>query len=122
VCAPELEAQIASEMNTVRINVNSMYPFRNIQVEQQANARTRVVAANQKLRLDFLYALNPDCTSIGFATVRILEQPKHGRITVENGTGFANFLQNNLRYECNRRRSDGVILIYEPDSDFTGTD
>jgi hypothetical protein len=122
VCPPELEAQIASEMNTVRINVNSTYSFRSPQAAQHTRELTRVVASDQKLRLDFLYALNPDCTSMGFATVRIIEQPHHGRITVENGTGFTNFPQNNLRYECNKSRADGVIVIYEPDPGFTGTD
>jgi hypothetical protein len=122
VCAPELEAQIASDMNAVRINVNSSYSFRGIQGAQQPLERTRVVASDQKLRLDFLYSVNPDCTSMGFATVRITEQPKHGRITVENGTGFTSFPQNNQRYECNKKRSDGVVVVYEPDSGFTGTD
>jgi Domain of Unknown Function with PDB structure (DUF3857)/Transglutaminase-like superfamily len=122
VCPPELEAQITSEMNMVRINVYSTYSFRSPQAAQQTLERTRVVASDQKLRLDFLYALNPDCTSIGFATVRIIEQPHHGRITVENGTGFTNFPQNNLRYQCNKSRADGVVVIYEPHSGFTGTD
>jgi hypothetical protein len=122
VCSPELEAQISNDMNAVRINVFSSYSFRSIQGAQQTLERTRVVASDQKLRLDFLYSVNPDCTSMGFATVRIIEQPKHGRITVENGTGFTNFPQNNQRYECNKKRSDGVIVVYEPDSGFTGTD
>ena len=104
------------------INVNSAYSFGSIQGAQQTLERTRVVASDQKLRLDFLYSVNPDCTSMGFATVRIIEQPKHGRLTVENGTGFTSFPQNNQRYECNKKRSDGVIVVYEPDSGFIGTD
>jgi hypothetical protein len=122
VCAPELEAQISSDMNAVRINVFSSYSFRSVQGAQQTLERTRVVASDQKLRLDFLYSMNPDCTSMGFATVRIIEQPKHGRISVENGTGFTSFPQSNQRYECNKKRSDGVVVVYEPDSGFTGTD
>ena len=59
---------------------------------------------------------------MGFATVRIIEQPKHGRVTIENGTGFTAFPQNNLQYKCNQHGSDGVILTYEPESGFTGTD
>ena len=121
VCAPELEAKIAGDMNAVGINVNSSYSFGGIQAAQQTLELSRAVASDQKLRLEFLYSLNADCTSMGFATVRIVEQPKHGRITVENGTGFTNFPQNNQRYECNKSRSDGVIVIYEPDSGFAGT-
>ena len=48
----------------------------------------RAVAAEQKLRLDFFYWINPDCSSIGVSTVRIIEPPKNGRLTVENSTGF----------------------------------
>ena len=81
----------------------------------------RAVAADHKLRLDFLYSINPDCTSIGFASVRVIEQPQHGRITVENGTGFTNFPAANPRAECNKRRSDGVAIIYEPEPGYTGS-
>jgi hypothetical protein len=92
----------------------------------QAAAQTfelrRAVASGQKLRLDFLFSLNPDCTSMGFATVRVLEEPKHGKITVDEGTGFTNFPQNNQRYQCNKTRSDGVVIVYEPESGFVGTD
>ncbi len=122
VCAPELEAQIAGDMNAVRVNVNSSYAFRSAQTAQQTLELTRAVASDQTLRLDFLFALNPDCTSLGFATVRILGQPKHGKFTYENGTGFTTFPQDNSRSECNKRRSDGVILTYEPDMGFIGSD
>jgi hypothetical protein len=83
---------------------------------------SRVVAADQDRRLDFLYSINPDCTSIGYATVRIVEQPKHGAITIENSTGFTNFPAANLRAECNKRRSDGVAIIYKPEAGYTGPD
>jgi hypothetical protein len=122
VCTPELEALIAGDMNTVRTNVNSSYAFASAHVVQPTVEFTRAVASEQKLRLDFLYSLNPDCTSMGFATVRIIEQPKHGMITIENGTGFPAFPQTDPRFECNKRRSDGVVVIYEPESGFTGTD
>jgi hypothetical protein len=82
----------------------------------------RTVAADQKLRLDFLYSINPDCTSIGFTTVRVLEQPKHGKIAIENDAGLTNFQASNPRAECNKRRSDGVAVIYEPEPGYTGTD
>jgi hypothetical protein len=82
----------------------------------------RAVAAGGKLRLDFLYSINPDCTSIGFATVRVVEQPRHGRMTVDNGTGFTNFPASNPRAECNKRRSDGVVVVYEPEPGYFGGD
>ena len=83
---------------------------------------SRTVAADQKLRLDFLYSINPDCTSIGFATVRVLEQPKHGTIAIANDTGYTNVPARNPRAECNKRRSDGVAVTYQPEPGYTGTD
>jgi hypothetical protein len=83
---------------------------------------SRVVAADRNIRLDTLFSINPDCTSIGYATVRIVEQPKHGMVTIENSTGFTNFPANNLRAECNKQRSDGVAIIYKPEPGYTGPD
>jgi hypothetical protein len=71
----------------------------------------RTVAADGKIRLDF-----------GFATIRMMEEPKHGKITIENGTGFTNFPDNNPRVECNKRKSDGVVVTYQPAPGYTGPD
>lgn len=83
---------------------------------------TRVAVADQPLRVAFAPHLNPDCSSIGFMTVRIIEPPKHGKISVENGTGFSVYLQSDLRYECNKRRTDGVIISYNPEAGYRGPD
>ena len=111
----------------VRINLSNVYGFRPAAVvtappSDRPREVRRVVAVDHKLQLDFLYSLNPDCSSNGFATIRILDQPKSGKIAVENGTGFSNFPQNNVRFDCNKRRSDGVLVIYEPNPGFAGSD
>ena len=122
VCAPELEARIADDMKAARGNVNASYAFAVVQSAPRIVEIKRTGVSDQKLRLDFLYSLNPDCTSMGFATVRVIEPPKHGRIIVENGTGFPSFPQNNPRFECNKSRSDGVTVSYEPEPGFVGSD
>jgi hypothetical protein len=43
-------------------------------------------------------------------------------VTIENGTGFTSFPEKNLRSECNKRRSDGVSVLYDPEPGFTGPD
>ena len=83
---------------------------------------TRAVPAEHKLQVDFFYSINPDCSVIGLANVRVLEQPHDGEVVVENGTGFPNFPPNNQRYECNKVKSDGVAVVYEPRPGFTGAD
>jgi hypothetical protein len=129
-CAPQVEAQIAGDLNLVWVHTHGGFAFVSPGQSPAASAPkpaqpvelARVVAADQKLRLDFLYSINPDCSSIGFSTVRIIEPPKNGRLTVENGAGFTNFPQGNPRFDCNKRRSDGVVLQYEPNPGFSGTD
>jgi hypothetical protein len=141
-CQPELEAQIAGDINALRGNVNMSFVFHRAWPPAAAVATAtpasltaptavtrvrltpvaattapaqagpaapntvdlkRAGAAGAKLRLDFLYSINPDCTSIGFATIRVVDQPRHCRITIDNGTGFTNFPASNPRTECNKR-------------------
>ncbi len=83
---------------------------------------SRTVAADQKVRIAFFYDINPDCSSTGFAAIRITEPPQHGKITIENGNGFTSFPENNIRFACNKQRSDGVVVIYQPAPGYTGTD
>src|SRR5262249_37726247 len=67
----------------------------------------RVVVVDQPVQIEFVTALNPDCSVIGVAGVRTVDEPKHGKLTVEKGGGFTNFPQDNTRSACNRRRSAG---------------
>jgi hypothetical protein len=129
VCPAEVDAEIAPDMRTVNAYVHATYSFTPDPVAAAGAAaaaqtveQSRTVATGHKVQLDFLYAINPDCTSIGFATVRVIEQPKHGKITVDNGTGFTNFPQNNPRSTCNKTRSDGVVVAYEPEDGYIGQD
>jgi hypothetical protein len=117
VCPPEMEAEIAADMNAVRINVNSTYGF-----APQSLQLTRDVVANQRVRLDFLFSLNLDCSSTGYAMVQVIEAPTHGKATVANGTGFSTFPANNPRSACNKSRSDGAVVFYDPEPGFVGTD
>jgi hypothetical protein len=188
VCPPDLEAKIAADLNTVRVNVFSSFGFGASQPTAaskpaevavgQANSRrevddkgyvknlalelgtkppatpnptvaqnppaaqsprpapsspnapaapqtveiTRVAAIGQKLRVEFLYSIQPDCSSSGETNVRIVEAPQHGTLMVENGQGFTNFPKDNQRYDCNTRKSDGTLVFYEPESGFSGKD
>jgi tetratricopeptide (TPR) repeat protein len=84
--------------------------------------RKRVVAAEQKSRLEFLYSLNPDCSSEGQMVVRTSEPPQHGMLTIENGQEATNFPKDNQRFACNNQKSDGVFVFYQPAPGYTGTD
>src|SRR5262245_18209943 len=65
---------------------------------------------------------NPDCTANGMPTVRITQDPQHGRLTITRGAVFAYFPPSNARSACNRRRVPGVTLRYISQRGYTGTD
>jgi hypothetical protein len=83
---------------------------------------SRVVPTDQKRQIDFLSSINPDCSPVGSIVVRVTEQPHDGKVLVENGTGFTNYPFENQRYECNKRKSEGVLIFYEPHPAFAGAD
>jgi hypothetical protein len=49
-------------------------------------------------------------------------KPRNGKLAVEKDAGFSNYPANDQRYECNKRKSDGVAVVYEPNPGFTGAD
>jgi transglutaminase-like putative cysteine protease len=83
---------------------------------------TRVTAAEQKIRIAFFSALEPDCSSAGETTVRVAERPQHGKLTIENGQAFTNFPKDNQRFECNTRKSGGTLVFYQPEAGYAGPD
>jgi hypothetical protein len=83
---------------------------------------TEMVAAGQKLRVAFLYSIQPNCSPVGQIAIRILEQPQHGTLTIEEGQGFTIFADDNPRAACNTSKSDGTLVFYRPNDDYLGTD
>src|SRR5262249_32589512 len=77
---------------------------------------------DQPLQVAFLYSINPDCSSIGVARVLTVEEPKHGKLTIEKKSGFTSFPQENPRSACNRRRSEGMTVSYQPEPGYLGAD
>ena len=53
---------------------------------------------------------------------RTIEPPKHGKISIDREAGYSNFPQNNPRFDCNKNRSEGVKVTYEPNRGFVGDD
>src|ERR1700722_19665823 len=88
----------------------------------QALELTRAATAEQKSRLDFLYDLQPDCSSVEKLEVRVLEQPQHGTLAIENGRAFTEFPQDGRRGAGHARQSDGRLVFYQPDGDYRGAD
>ena len=54
--------------------------------------------------------------------MRVLEQPQHGTLAIENGQAFTEFPQDDRRAACNAHRSDGTLVFYQPGADYRGAD
>jgi len=88
----------------------------------QAQSATKYAVSGRPLRLSFFNSTNPDCTTEGRPTIRLIRAPEHGRVTVAQTTGFPNFPVSNIRNECNRRRVIGAAIDYVSQRGFTGAD
>ncbi len=116
VCSPAVEAEIAADMNSIGTDLFSSFAF------AAPTNLSRVATAGEKRTLDFLAALNVDCTSIGSATAHIVDQPQHGVAAAENGTGRPNYPPGNPRSACNKRQVPGTLVTYQSEPDFAGSD
>lgn len=76
------------------------------------NSFKRVAIAAKPLKLSHYMSVNPDCTPIGTATVRVLTGPQNGSVSVRPGSDFPYFYRNNIRSNCNGRRVASQQLWY----------
>lgn len=82
----------------------------------------KVTVAGKPLKVDSHYSINPDCSSLGQATVRVLEAPKHGKVETRETTDFPTFRESNSRHHCNTRRVPVTQIVYVPAPGYTGQD
>ncbi len=82
----------------------------------------RSVPSGSNRQIDFLASINPDCSSIGLATVRLVDGPAHGVLTTDKGRDYKPFAAPNPRHACNKRRLSGVKVFYQSETGFYGVD
>jgi len=83
---------------------------------------SRSAIAGHEVRLDYFYAMHPDCTLESIPNVVVKVQPAHGTVRAENGEVYSAYPPTNIRYACNLRKSSGVTVIYTPTPGYTGSD
>jgi hypothetical protein len=88
----------------------------------QAQSITRYTTPGHPVKLSFYSSTNPDCTSIGWPTIRLTRAPEHGRVSVKHTTDFPTFRTDNIRSACNGRRVPGGAIYYVPERGYLGTD
>jgi len=88
----------------------------------QGQSSTKYAISGRPLKLSFFSSTNPDCSSLGRPTIRLVRAPEHGRVTVTQTNNFPNFSASNIRSACNRRRVAGTAIYYASQRGFIGTD
>jgi hypothetical protein len=88
-------------------------------VQRLQFGRTVPSGANQ--RIEFIYALNPDCTASGDINVRVTKQPEHGKVEIASTTHFPAFSKESNRYKCNQHKVKGVLVNYKAEK-YVGED
>jgi hypothetical protein len=70
----------------------------------------------------FYYSVSPDCSSNGLVKTQLKSPPTHGAVEFVNADGYTSFSSTSPGYDCNKKKSPGVEVIYTSEKDFIGTD
>jgi hypothetical protein len=82
----------------------------------------RVAIPGKPLILVGVAFTNPDCSPLGSVTIRVLEPPEHGRVSISTARFFPSYSASNVRAHCNLRRVQGTRAIYVAQRGYTGPD
>lgn len=124
VCPPEAEEQITPDLNKVRADVFGGFRFAALTAppRPQVSEVARIIVPDHAKQIDYFYEIGLDCTPNAFPTISTIEPPKHGRISVDRGSGLSSFPQSNPRFACNTKPTQGMTVTFAPEHGFTGND
>jgi hypothetical protein len=88
----------------------------------EAGYFTKAAAAGKPLILYQVVSINPDCSAFGAVTVKVIESPEHGRVSIGRPSVFARFPPGNPRERCNTRRVPGTVATYVSQRGYQGPD
>lgn len=83
---------------------------------------TKGVLAGQEIMVDTYRQLEVDCKNTGYATIKITNPPKNGKVRSMRVMAFSSFSDDNDRSKCNNRRTPAVRVFYSAKKAFTGSD
>jgi hypothetical protein len=78
--------------------------------------------SGQKQRIGAFYSTNPDCSSAGYPSLKVVKAPQHGAVSVEQGSTEAAFDKNNARSACNGKEIPATLVYYTSTAGFVGRD
>jgi hypothetical protein len=76
--------------------------------------------SGEKHRMIFAYALNPDCSSMGYPVIKMVKQPEHGTIAIEHGEEYPVFPKESALAVCNSAKVPVTYLFYTSEPNFKG--
>jgi hypothetical protein len=82
----------------------------------------RGAVSGQKQVIVSFYATAPDCTSLGYPTLKLAKPPQHGQVSIEKGTAFAAFGKDDPRSVCNGKAVPATVIYYTSQPGFIGAD
>lgn len=82
----------------------------------------RGVLSGKRAQIEAFFNVSPACVSGGYPTIKVLQSPEHGKISVEEGVGAPIFNKEDPRAACSVKTFPGTIIYYTPEADFTGPD
>ncbi len=89
----------------------------------QDNAEMRKTAlTRQWIKVESFFHLNPDCSHVGYPTVRVTSGPSAGSVSIKREKTYSGFAADNSRAKCNASRSPAVTVYYRSNRGFTGQD
>src|SRR5262245_33481069 len=83
---------------------------------------TRHVSSGAKRTIEFVNAVNPDCSIPEGLEVKKTSEPTHGTVEIVPSQGFAQFAKDNPRSKCNDRKIHGFNLNYKSANGYRGPD
>src|SRR5215831_4713522 len=83
---------------------------------------TRHAISGNIARLQFLVAVNPDCSSADGYQFSLTKEPEHGTVDFVPYIGFATYEKDNVRAKCNDKKLEGHMLSYKTKDGYVGMD
>jgi hypothetical protein len=92
------------------------------QAAQVSKAVQKATFSGTVLNVWYFYAVQMDCTSAGLPTVWVTSAASHGSVQIQNVEHFTEYPATNQRFECNKKKSPSVAIVYTSGKSFVGVD
>jgi hypothetical protein len=87
-----------------------------------APGRRVAASPGKRQHVDFIAAVNLDCSTAGAVVLDFISKAAHGTVTFEQASEFGVWSPANPRFKCNDRRVPGTAVFYTSEPTFQGVD